>query len=68
MKCELTLTQVWTVGALLPWLRDTLLTERPELFLKGNSVYVLPGERMFHWRLRPATCCAQAAWDPGADQ
>jgi hypothetical protein len=30
----------WTVGALLPWLREKLLTERPELFMKGNSVWV----------------------------
>jgi len=27
-----------TVGQLLPWARDTLLTERPELFMKGDSV------------------------------
>lgn len=27
-----------TVGQLLPWARDHLLTERPELFMKGESV------------------------------
>eukprot|EP00252_Welwitschia_mirabilis_P017352 TRINITY_DN38447_c0_g1_i1.p1 TRINITY_DN38447_c0_g1~~TRINITY_DN38447_c0_g1_i1.p1 ORF type:complete len:100 (-),score=23.10 TRINITY_DN38447_c0_g1_i1:305-604(-) len=27
-----------TIGALLLWIRDNLLKERPEMFLKGNSV------------------------------
>ncbi|KAF8058417.1 URM1 [Scenedesmus sp. PABB004] len=27
-----------TVGQLLPWTRDALLQERPELFMKGDSV------------------------------
>ena len=27
-----------TVGQLLPWARDHLLTERPELFMKGSTV------------------------------
>ncbi len=28
----------WTVGQLILWVKDTLLVERPELFVKGNSV------------------------------
>ncbi|GFH08867.1 ubiquitin-related modifier 1 homolog, partial [Haematococcus lacustris] len=28
----------WTLGDLIPWVRDNLLTERPELFTKGNTV------------------------------
>ncbi len=27
-----------TIGELLPWARDHLLKERPELFMKGDSV------------------------------
>jgi Urm1 (Ubiquitin related modifier) len=27
-----------TIRDLLPWLRDNLLTERPELFMKDDSV------------------------------
>lgn len=27
-----------TIGALLFWIRDNLLKERPEMFMKGNSV------------------------------
>jgi hypothetical protein len=37
-KSMLLMLPQWTVGALLPWLREKLLTERPELFMKGNSV------------------------------
>lgn len=28
----------WTIRTLLPWIRDNLLRERPELFLQGDSV------------------------------
>ncbi|XP_032663722.1 ubiquitin-related modifier 1 [Odontomachus brunneus] len=28
----------WTLGQLLVWLRDNLLTERPELFMQGDTV------------------------------
>ena len=28
-----------TMGALLPWIRDLLLQERPELFMQDNTVY-----------------------------
>ncbi|EFN85076.1 ubiquitin-related modifier 1 [Harpegnathos saltator] len=28
----------WTLGRLLFWLRDNLLTERPELFMQGDTV------------------------------
>ncbi len=28
----------WTVGLLIPWMKDNLLTERAELFVKGTSV------------------------------
>lgn len=28
----------WTIRSLLPWIRDNLLKERPELFLHGDSV------------------------------
>ncbi|XP_033730757.1 ubiquitin-related modifier 1-like [Pecten maximus] len=28
----------WTIGSLLPWMRDTMLQERPELFMQGNTV------------------------------
>lgn len=31
------------IAHLLFWLRDNLLTERPELFLQGNTVYVYKG-------------------------
>lgn len=27
-----------TIRQLLPWTRDTLLQDRPELFMKGDSV------------------------------
>jgi hypothetical protein len=30
--------QQLTVGQLLPWTRDQLLKDRPELFMKGDSV------------------------------
>ena len=30
-----------TVRQLLPWMRDHILRERPELFMKGDTVYVL---------------------------
>ena len=30
--------QAWTLRALLAWIGDNLLKERPELFLKGESV------------------------------
>ena len=29
-------SQVWSVGQLLVWIRENLLRERPELFLKGK--------------------------------
>ncbi|XP_043235665.1 ubiquitin-related modifier 1-like isoform X2 [Amphibalanus amphitrite] len=29
---------VWTMEGLLPWLRDNLLKERPELFMQGETV------------------------------
>ncbi|OWF56097.1 ubiquitin-related modifier 1-like [Mizuhopecten yessoensis] len=28
----------WTIGSLLPWMRETMLKERPELFMQGNTV------------------------------
>ncbi|CAB0013334.1 unnamed protein product [Nesidiocoris tenuis] len=28
----------WTIGKLLIWLRDNKLTERPELFMQGDTV------------------------------
>ncbi|XP_012532405.1 ubiquitin-related modifier 1 isoform X2 [Monomorium pharaonis] len=28
----------WTLNRLLHWLRDNLLTERPELFMQGDTV------------------------------
>ncbi|KAF5838368.1 ubiquitin-related modifier 1 [Dunaliella salina] len=28
----------WTVGRVIMWARENLLTERPELFMKGDSV------------------------------
>jgi ubiquitin related modifier 1 len=39
---------VWTVGKLLVWIRENLLKERPELFLKDaaaskESIDVRPG-------------------------
>ncbi|KAL8597539.1 Ubiquitin-related modifier 1 [Nucella lapillus] len=35
---ELPGSQTWDVKALLPWIRDNLLKERPELFLQGDTV------------------------------
>uniref|UniRef100_A0A023F8A1 Ubiquitin-related modifier 1 homolog n=1 Tax=Triatoma infestans TaxID=30076 RepID=A0A023F8A1_TRIIF len=35
---ELPLTQKWTIGKLIIWLKDNLLTERAELFIQDNSV------------------------------
>lgn len=31
-------TSPWTLKELLPWMRDNMLKERPELFMQGNSV------------------------------
>ncbi|KAL3870443.1 hypothetical protein ACJMK2_038511 [Sinanodonta woodiana] len=28
----------WRIQELLPWIRDNILKERPELFLQGNTV------------------------------
>ena len=28
----------WTIGSLLFWIRDNLLSERPELFIQGTTV------------------------------
>eukprot|EP00116_Pleurobrachia_bachei_P018870 sb/3479132/ len=28
----------WTIAKLLPWIRDNLLQERPELFMQGQTV------------------------------
>ena len=28
----------WTLGALIPWIKDNLLKERSELFMQGESV------------------------------
>jgi len=28
----------WTLGGLLPWIRDNLVKQRPELFMQGTTV------------------------------
>jgi hypothetical protein len=38
MPVCLLLLQQLTVRQLLPWTRDTLLQDRPELFMKGDTV------------------------------
>ncbi|KAK7095109.1 ubiquitin-related modifier 1-like [Littorina saxatilis] len=35
---ELPGSQKWDVKSLLPWIRDNLLQERPELFMQGDTV------------------------------
>uniref|UniRef100_A0A0A9Y1B2 Ubiquitin-related modifier 1 homolog n=1 Tax=Lygus hesperus TaxID=30085 RepID=A0A0A9Y1B2_LYGHE len=37
-KLALPASGEWTIGKLLFWLKDNLLTERPELFLQDNTV------------------------------
>ena len=32
------LSSPWTIKILLPWVRDNLLKERPELFMQGDTV------------------------------
>ena len=31
-------TSPWTIKSLLPWMKDNLLRERPELFIQGDTV------------------------------
>lgn len=31
-------TESWTIKKLLPWMKDNMLKERPELFLQGDTV------------------------------
>ncbi|XP_076454549.1 ubiquitin-related modifier 1-like [Babylonia areolata] len=35
---QLPASQKWDVKSLLPWIRDNLLKERPELFMQGDTV------------------------------
>ena len=38
-KVDLPLLEtLWTIRSLLPWVRDNLLRERPELFMQGETV------------------------------
>ncbi len=40
-KHEVTLPDAdnpWTIRTLLPWIRDNMLKERPELFIQGDTV------------------------------
>jgi hypothetical protein len=37
-ELDLPAADKWTVGTLIPWMKDNLLRERPELFVKGHSV------------------------------
>jgi ubiquitin related modifier 1 len=60
--------ETYTVGQLLVWTRDTLCRERPELFMKGESVR--PGILVLvndcDWELRwAAPEAARAAARPG---
>ncbi|XP_029656417.1 ubiquitin-related modifier 1 [Octopus sinensis] len=38
IKLPLEDNKQWKIKDLLPWIRDNLLKERPELFLQGHSV------------------------------
>lgn len=59
-----------TVAVVMAWLRDNLLTERPELFMKGDSVCASEGAGSRGWLavlLQAAESdvhCVPRAWQP----
>jgi len=59
-----------TMKLLLSWVKDNLIKERPEMFVKGDSVYVLFRSPLssltcvgsminIQWALRPERLCAK---------